>query len=53
MTNADIALVSGEIAGLGWKLAHPEQSPQKLPWHFTDTEGYFDSESSVHLLLKA
>lgn len=33
-------------------LERPEQSPRELAWHFTDTEGYFVSESSVYRILK-
>jgi len=33
-------------------LEHPDKSPRQLAWHFTDTEGYFISESSVYRILK-
>lgn len=33
-------------------LEHTEKSPRQLAWHFTDTEGYFISESSVYRILK-
>src|SRR5665811_1060965 len=34
-------------------LDEPELSPRELAVHFTDTQGYFVSESSVYRLLKA
>jgi putative transposase len=33
-------------------LARPDQSPRQLAWEFTDTEGYFISETSVYRILK-
>lgn len=33
-------------------LERPDQSPRQLAWQFTDTEGYFISESSVYRILK-
>ena len=32
-------------------LGHPDKSPRQLAWHFTDSEGYFISESSVYHIL--
>ena len=34
-------------------LEHPEKSPREVAWYFTDTEGYFISESSTYRILKA
>jgi transposase InsO family protein len=34
-------------------LERPDQSPRQLAWHFTDTESYFISESSVYRILKS
>lgn len=33
-------------------LERPDQSPRQLAWDFTDTEGYFISETSVYRILK-
>jgi transposase InsO family protein len=33
-------------------LERPDQSPRQLAWEFTDTEGYFISETSVYRILK-
>jgi transposase InsO family protein len=33
-------------------LERPDQSPRQLAWAFTDTEGYFISETSVYRILK-
>ena len=33
-------------------LERPDQSPRQLAWQFTDTEGYFISETSVYRILK-
>lgn len=34
-------------------LEHPEKSPREVAWYFTDTEGYFISESSTYRILKS
>ena len=34
-------------------LEHPEQSPRELAWYFTDTRGYYVSESTAYRILKA
>lgn len=34
-------------------LERPDQSPRQLAWQFTDTEGYFISETSVYRILKS
>jgi putative transposase len=34
-------------------LEHPEKSPREVAWYFTDTEGYFISESNAYRILKA
>jgi transposase InsO family protein len=34
-------------------LEYPDKSPRELAWFFTDTEGYFVSESSTYRILKA
>ena len=36
-----------------WRWNVPELSPRELATRFTDTQGYFVSESSVYRLLKA
>ena len=33
-------------------LERPDQSPRQLAWDFTDTEGYFISETSIYRILK-
>jgi putative transposase len=33
-------------------LEHPDKSPRQIAWHFTESEGYFISESSVYRILK-
>lgn len=33
-------------------LERPDQSPRQVAWEFTDTEGYFISETSVYRILK-
>ena len=34
-------------------LERPDQSPRQLAWDFTDTEGYFISDTSVYRILKS
>lgn len=34
-------------------LERPDQSPRQLAWEFTDTEGYFISDTSVYRILKS
>jgi transposase-like protein len=38
--------------GVELALERPDQSPRQLAWNFTDTEGYFISETSVYRILK-